>query len=111
MNPYEWLDDFKKKENVNLVEITIENRDTLPLDLIQEITKDNPQIQRKIEKARKYSNELDRFSVLDDKVIISSEHGTRTVKKDNDKYVCDCEFYKDNHTCSHIMAIINRCLF
>jgi nucleoside-triphosphatase len=107
MNSYEWLDDFKKQENINLVEITFDNRDSLPLKLVELLTKDEEQFQRKIEKAKKYSTELDRFELLDDKIIIHSEHGTRTIKKENDKYVCDCEFYQKNHTCSHIMAIIN----
>ena len=107
MNPYEWLDDFKKKDNVNLIEITFENRDSLPLQLVETLSKDDAALQRKIEKAKRYSGELERFEVLDDRIIIHSEHGTRTVKKEDDKYVCDCEFYQTNHTCSHIMAIIN----
>lgn len=107
MNSYEWLDDFKQQENVNLIEITFDNRDSLPLQLVELISKNDEQFQRKVEKAKKYSTELERFELLDDKIIIHSEHGTRTIKKDNDKYVCDCEFYQTNRTCSHIMAIIN----
>ncbi len=107
MNPYDWLDDFKKKDKVNLVEINMDNRNELPIEIVQELTNDNPQMQRKIEKAKRYSLELNRFSILEDKIVINSEHGIRTIKKEKDKYVCDCEFYKENHTCSHIMAIIN----
>ncbi|MEE3344273.1 MAG: nucleoside-triphosphatase [Bacilli bacterium] len=107
MNPYEWLDDFKKQKNVNLIEITFDNRDSLPLQLVELLSKNDEQFQRKIAKAKKYSTELDRFELLDDRIIIHSEHGIRTVKKENDKYICDCEFYQTNHTCSHIMAIIN----
>ena len=107
MNSYEWLDDFKKKNNVNLTEITFENRDKLPLQVVEMLTKSNSQLQRKIEKAKRYSAEIDRFEMLDDKIIIHSEHGTRTIKREDDKYVCDCEFYQTNHTCSHIIAIIN----
>lgn len=107
MNSYEWLDDFKKKANVNLIEVTIENRDSLPLKVVELLSKSNSQLQRKIEKARRYSLESDRFELLDDRIIIHSEHGTRTVKMEGDKYVCDCEFYQINNTCSHIIAIIN----
>lgn len=107
MNSYEWLDDFKKQKNVNLIEITFDNRDSLPLQLVELLSKNDEQFQRKIDKAKRYSTELDRFELLEDKIIIRSEHGTRTIKKDTDKYVCDCEFYQTNHTCSHIMAIIN----
>ena len=107
MNSYEWLDDFKKKDNVNLIEITIENRDSLPLKSVEILSKRDSQLQGKIEKAKRYSFESDRFELLDDRIIIHSEHGTRTVKIEDDKYVCDCEFYQTNHTCSHIIAIIN----
>ena len=107
MNSYEWLDDFKKLDNVDLIEITFDNRDSLPIQLVEKLSKNDAQLQRKIEKAKKYSTELERFELLDDRIIIHSEHGTRTVKKENDKYICDCEFYQKNHTCSHIMAIIN----
>ena len=107
MNSYEWLDDFKKSDKVNLIEITFDNRDILPLQLVESVSKNDAQLQRKIEKAKRYSGELERFELLDDRIIIHSEHGTRTVKKVDDKYVCDCEFYQENHTCSHIIAIIN----
>ena len=107
MNSYEWLDDFKKQENVNLIEVTIENRDSLPLKVVELLSKSNSQLQRKIEKAKRYSLESDRFELLDDRIIIHSEHGTRMVKMEGDKYVCDCEFYQFNNTCSHIIAIIN----
>ena len=107
MDSYDWLDDFKKKDNVNLIEITFENRDMLPLQLVQNLTKDDAELQRKIEKAKRYSSELDRFTVLDNEIVVHSEHGIRTVRIENDKYICDCDFYKSNHTCSHIIAIIN----
>ncbi len=107
MNSYEWLDDFKKKDNVNLIEITFENRDILPIQLVELLSKNDSQFQRKIEKAKRYSTEKDRFELLDDRIIIHSEHGTRTIKKEKDKYICDCDFYQENHTCSHIIAIIN----
>ena len=107
MNSYEWLDDFKKQENVNLIEITFDNRDSLPLQLVELLSKNDIQLQRKIEKAKRYSSELERFELLDDRIIIHSEHEKRTVKKEKDKYTCDCELYQKYHTCSHIMAIIN----
>lgn len=111
MNSYEWLDDFKKLDNVNLVEITFENRDELPLQIVENVTKNDENLQRKINKAKRYSNELDRFEVLDNKIEIHSEHGVRTITLDNDNYSCDCEFYKENGTCSHIISSINLNLF
>ena len=34
MNSYEWLDDFKKKEGVNLIELTLDNRDQMPSKIV-----------------------------------------------------------------------------
>ena len=106
-NNYEWLDDFKKQEKVNLVEITFENRDELPLQIVEYVTRDDLKMQSKIAKAKKYSGERERFTILENQIIIHSEHGIRTITIDNGQYICDCEFFKENNTCSHIMAIIN----
>ena len=40
MNSYEWLDDFKKLEGVQLIEITLENRDTIPQRIVDMVKKD-----------------------------------------------------------------------
>ena len=107
MNPYEWLDDFKKKEGIELIEITFDNRDELPLQIVEKVTKNDENIQRKINKAKGYSSERERFIPLDDRIEVRSEHGIRTIKVVNGNYTCDCDFYKENGTCSHIMATIN----
>ncbi len=107
MNSYDWLDDFKKKDNVNIIEITLDNRNELPLQVVEMLAKDNSLLQEKIEKAKKYSLELNRFEVFDDKIIVHSLHGNRTVKIEDGEYSCDCDFYQTNNTCSHIMAVIN----
>ena len=73
MNSYEWLDDFKKKDNVNLIEVTIENRDSLPLKLVESLSENEEKFQRKIAKAKIYSAELDRFELLDDKININCD--------------------------------------
>jgi len=75
------------------------------------VTKNNEEMQRKIKKAKKYSTELTRFIPLDDKIEIHSEHGVRTIIMDNNDYICDCDFFKENGTCSHIMATINTNIF
>lgn len=107
MNNYEWLDDFKKKDGIELIEITLENRDKLPLQIVEKVTKNDNDIQRKIIKAKKYSNEKQRFTVHEDRILVHSEHGIRNIIKKDDCYMCDCEFYKANGTCSHIIAVIN----
>ena len=107
MNSYEWLDDFKKKEGIELIEITFDNRDELPLQIVEKVTKNDEFMQRKIKKAKKYSNEKEIFIILDDKIEVHSEHGIRTVKVINGNYSCNCDFYQENGTCSHIMSVIN----
>lgn len=107
MNQYEWLDDFKKKDDIELIEITFDNRDQLPLQIVEKVTKHDENMQRKINKARRYAIERERFISLNDGIEVHSEHGIRTIKIINGNYSCDCDFYKDNGTCSHIMAVIN----
>lgn len=104
-NPYEWLDDFKKNQNVKLVELNFENRNQMPLKIVSEVNVDES-LTKKIKKAKRYSKEQDRFNFFENKIKIFSEHGTRTITKNNGNYTCDCEYYKDNGTCSHIIATI-----
>ena len=107
MNPYEWLDEFKEKDGVELVEITLENRNILPLQIVEMATKNEPDMQRKISKARRYSDEKERFTLIDGTIEVHSEHGVRVIRFENGNYTCDCDFYKENGTYSHIMAAIN----
>ena len=46
------------------------------------------------------------FEMFDDKILIHSEHGTRTVRREKDKYIYDCDFYKENGTCREQIVII-----
>lgn len=107
MNPYEWLDDFKKQEQVELIEITLENRDTLPLDLVERLTTDDEKMVRKVAKAKRYSKEPFRFVLSNNSIIVTSEHGIRTIKVEDGNYKYDCEFFAERGTCSHILAAIN----
>lgn len=105
---YDWLDDFKKNEQVDLIEINENNRNEIPFDVIESVSKDDEKYQRKIQKARRYVLEPERFISEGNKTIINSEHGTRTVIHENGKYICNCEYYKVNGTCSHIIATIMK---
>ena len=71
------------------------------------VTKNDESMQRKVDKAKRYSTEMERFIPFDDRIEIHSEHGTRTIRIINGDYTCDCDFYQENGTCSHIMAVIN----
>ena len=105
---YDWLDDFKKNEHVKLIEIDENNRNDIPLQVVEDITKDDLKFQRKIEKAKKYIMEPERFRCDGNKTVINSEHGVRTVSYEDNKYSCDCEYYKENGTCSHIITAIMK---
>ena len=107
MNQYEWLDDFKKKEGIELIEITFDNRDELPLQIVEKVTENDEKMLRKINKAKRYSIEKERFVPFEDGIEVHSEHGTRIIRVINGNYSCDCDFYRENRTCSHIMAVIN----
>lgn len=109
MNPSEWLDDFKKMDGLELANITLDNRNKIPLEIVEKVA--DERLSKKIEKAKKYSKEFERFNVLQDHIEIKGEHGLRKVRKVNNNYICDCEFYKENNTCSHIIATINLGLF
>lgn len=43
-NPHEWLDEFKKNDNVNIIELTMENRDTVPYDIVKIVMANNKQL-------------------------------------------------------------------
>lgn len=103
---YDWLDEFKKNKQIKLIEINENNRNIIPLQIVEEVSKEDTIFQRKIQKAKRYILEPERFTFKDNKTIINSEHGIRTVVYDNNRYVCDCEYYKEKGTCSHIISTI-----
>ena len=106
---YDWLDDFKKLDNVELIEIDEMNRNDIPMEVVEKISKNDGLFQTKIQKAKKYILNKDRFVDNGNKIVISSDHGARVVTKLNDGgYSCSCDYFKMKGTCSHIMACIIR---
>ena len=106
---YDWLDDFKKLDNVELIEINEMNRNDIPMEVVEKISKDDSLFQTKIQKAKKYVLDQNRFVDEGNKIIINSDHGTRVVNKLKDGgYSCSCDYFKSKGTCSHIMACIIR---
>ena len=106
---YDWLDDFKKLDNVELIEINEMNRNDVPMEVVEKISKDDSLFQTKIKKAKKYVLDKNKFVDEGNKIIINSDHGTRVVTKLNDgDYLCSCDYFKTKGTCSHIMACIIR---
>ena len=58
---YDWLDDFKKLDNVELIEINEMNRNDIPMEVVEKISKDDSLFQTKIKKAKKYVLDQNRF--------------------------------------------------
>ena len=59
----------------------------------------------KIEKAKRYAQEPERFSFKTFEVTIRGENSTHTVKYDNGKFNCGCSFFQSRDCCSHSMAM------
>lgn len=63
-----------------------------------------PEFLKKIEKAKRYSSELERFSQEGKDIFLKSEHGTRRIKDERGKLICNCHFFGENSICSHVLA-------
>jgi nucleoside-triphosphatase len=85
-----------ERGDVILVTVTTDNRDNIGVFLRA--------IVRKIARARRYRQEPERFNVQQDKIVLQSEHGVRTIRYVDGKWSCDCDFFKQWGTCSHIIA-------
>ncbi len=59
----------------------------------------------KIEKAKRYARERDRFTVKKMVVIVGGENNPHEVQYDEGKWLCDCEFFQSRGRCSHTMAL------
>ncbi|MDJ0755989.1 MAG: hypothetical protein QNJ45_20850 [Ardenticatenaceae bacterium] len=60
----------------------------------------------KIEKAKIYASEPERFRFTALDVQLSGDNGTvHRVAFDNGKWTCDCNFFRTRGFCSHTMAI------
>lgn len=64
----------------------------------------DPEIEKKREKAKRYITELERFQLLEIKLKMNSTHDIRHIGFINGSWNCTCEFFRERKTCSHIMA-------
>lgn len=64
----------------------------------------DPAIQAKRQKAERYAQQPERFTLDALTLIMQSEHGERTITLDHGTWRCTCPFYAERGTCSHIMA-------
>jgi nucleoside-triphosphatase len=91
-----FIEDIKNREDVVLVELAEDNRETKG--------KFVSMLVKKIDKARGYISERDRFIRTDSGVELRSEHGTRNLVLRDGKWVCDCDFFREHEICSHSIA-------
>ena len=59
----------------------------------------------KIEKARIYAGEPERFQMLSLRCEVRGDSTTHTAELGEDGWHCDCYFFQDANTCSHTMAL------
>ncbi|MCZ7542256.1 MAG: hypothetical protein M5R40_01375 [Anaerolineae bacterium] len=60
----------------------------------------------KIEKARRYVDEREqRIQFESFAVVIRGENGTHRLMFENNKWQCDCEYFKTRGVCSHRIAL------
>ncbi len=58
----------------------------------------------KIEKAKRYAQEPERFAL--EKITAHFRGGSsdHAISLEDDRWSCDCNFFRTWHTCSHVMA-------
>jgi hypothetical protein len=59
----------------------------------------------KIEKAKRYAQERDRFQFTSFKVSVKGDNNTHYVSYEDGKWKCDCEFFLLRGRCVHTMAL------
>ena len=95
-------DDFtqalKIRQDVILVIITPDTREQ-KIEFVKQLLK-------KIEKAKRYITEPERWIFKDNThVVLKSEHGERKLILKDCSWNCDCEFFRAHNVCSHCLAI------
>jgi len=59
----------------------------------------------KIQKAKRYAQELDRIAFNEFKVTFRGNHNTYTVAYHEGQWSCGCNFFAKRGVCSHTMAL------
>lgn len=93
----DFSEEIKERDDIILIEITEENREQKQVFI--------GALLKKIEKARLYSSQPERFSIKSNKATLKSEHNIRHLVNKNKSWTCDCDFFKENQICSHVLAI------
>lgn len=60
----------------------------------------------KIEKARRYVDEREeRIQFVRFMATINGDHSTHAITFENNRWHCDCEYFRSRNVCSHTMAL------
>ena len=59
----------------------------------------------KIEKAKRYAQEKDRFQFKSFTVVVKGDNNSHEVSFANGEWKCDCEFFATHGRCVHTMAL------
>jgi hypothetical protein len=59
----------------------------------------------KIEKAKRYAEERERFQFEHFQATIMGTNNSHRIAFDNGKWSCDCDFFMSRGVCSHTMAM------
>ncbi len=59
----------------------------------------------KLEKAKQYAQERDRFTFNTFEVALEGANGPHVVSYDHGKWNCDCSFFQSRGRCSHTMSL------
>jgi hypothetical protein len=59
----------------------------------------------KIEKAKRYAQERNRFHFNSLSVRIDGENNSHKVQFANDQWECDCDYFQSHKICTHTMAL------
>jgi hypothetical protein len=59
----------------------------------------------KIQKAKRYAQEPDRFHFEMLKVRVEGENNSHVVELSNGQWQCDCDFFQNRKVCTHTMAL------
>ena len=92
-----FIEQVKNRDDVIIVEISEENRETVVVYLQALISK--------IIKAKKYVADPERFFISEDIAVMVTDHGIRNLVKLAKGWICSCDFYKEHQLCSHIIAL------
>jgi len=59
----------------------------------------------KIEKANRYSHELDRITIDGLSLTFRGDNDTHHISLDADRWQCNCHYFESFKTCAHVLAM------